>query len=346
MATRLRPISHEDKLSVVDHLDELRTRLIVCGITLAITFAVCFWQNHRLLEILNKPLEKSTPTAQRTEGGRLSGVAAAQTRLRSGIDRAAKSLGQVATSEKLGTAADRQELARAAAGLAAAAKALPQTVPKRRPITTGVGEPFVTTLTVALWFALIFALPVLLYQLYAFILPAFSPTERKLAFPMMLGVPFLFIAGVAFAYFLVLPPAIGFLQNFNDQTFDVLLQAKDYYRFSIFTLLALGLAFQVPIGALALGRVGILKKKWLTGNWRLIVVAIAIIAAVMPGVDPVTTSILMIPLFVLYGLSILLVGFAERRSNREGEYDPFAAEWDDLDEHEGEVVETPTADED
>src|SRR4051812_8363502 len=146
MATRLRPISHEEKLSVVDHLDELRTRLIVCAITLGITFAVCFWQNHRLLEILNKPLEKSTPTAQRTEGGRLSGVAAAQTRLRSGIDRAAKSLGQVATSEKLGTAADRQELARAAAGLAAAAKALPQTVPKRRPITTGVGEPFTTTL--------------------------------------------------------------------------------------------------------------------------------------------------------------------------------------------------------
>jgi sec-independent protein translocase protein TatC len=344
MATALRPISHEDRLSVVDHLGELRTRLVVCAITLAITFGFCFWQNHRLLEILNKPLEASTPTAQKTaQGGRLSGVAAAQTRLRGGVDRAARALGQVAKSGKVGTTRDRQELARAAAGLAAAARALPQTVPKRRPITTGVGEPFVVSLTVSFYFALIISLPVLLYQLYAFVLPAFSPRERKVALPLMLGVPFLFIAGVAFAYFLVLPPAIGFLQNFNDETFDVLLQAKDYYRFAVFTLLAVGLAFQIPVGALALARVGIISRRTLTGNWRIIVVAIAIIAALMPGVDPVTTSILMVPLFLLYGLSILLVGLAERRADREEEDDLFADDWDDLD---GEVVETPTADED
>jgi sec-independent protein translocase protein TatC len=344
MATALRPISHEDRLSVVDHLGELRTRLVVCAITLAIAFGFCFWQNHRLLEILNKPLEASTPTAQKTaQGGRLSGVAAAQTRLRGGVDRAARALGQVAKSGKVGTTRDRQELARAAAGLAAAARALPQTVPKRRPITTGVGEPFVVSLTVSFYFALIISLPVLLYQLYAFVLPAFSPRERKVALPLMLGVPFLFIAGVAFAYFLVLPPAIGFLQNFNDETFDVLLQAKDYYRFAVFTLLAVGLAFQIPVGALALGRVGIISRRTLTGNWRIIVVAIAIIAALMPGVDPITTSILMVPLFLLYGLSILLVGLAERRADREEEDDLFADDWDDL---EGEVVETPTADED
>jgi len=157
----------------------------------------------------------------------------------------------VAKGGKAGTTRDQQELARAAAGLAAAARALPQTVPKRRPITTGVGEPFVVSLTVSFYFALIISLPILLYQVYAFVLPAFSPTERKIALPLMLGVPFLFIAGVAFAYFLVLPPAIGFLQNFNDETFDVLLQAKDYYRFAVFTLLAVGIAFQIPVGALA-----------------------------------------------------------------------------------------------
>jgi sec-independent protein translocase protein TatC len=336
MATALRPVGHEDKLSVVDHLDELRTRLIICAVTLAVTFGVAFWQNEALLDILNKPLEESTPTAQRTEGGgRLSGVAAAQTRLRSGVDRAAKALGQVARSGEVGTAADRRELARAAAGLAAAARALPQTAPQRRPITTGVGEPFVVTLTVSLYFALIASLPILLFQLYAFVLPAFSPSERKVALPLMLAVPFLFIAGVAFAYFLVLPPAITFLQNFNDETFDVLLQAKDYYRFAVFTLLALGLAFQIPVGALALGRAGIIRRSTLTGNWRIAVVAIAVVAALMPGVDPVTTTILMIPLLGLFGLSILLVGFAEKRTDRE--YDPFADEWDDLDD---EVVET------
>jgi sec-independent protein translocase protein TatC len=313
MATALRPIGHEDRLSVVDHLDELRGRLIICAVTLGVAFGICFWQNHNLISLLNRPLEASTPSAQKTGPGRLSGAAAAQTRLRIGVAEAGRALGQVAKSEKVGTAADRQQLARAARGLDAAARALPATVPKRQPITTGVGEPFTVTLTVALYFALIFALPVLLFQAYSFILPAFSPQERRVALPIMLGVPFLFIAGVAFAYFLVLPPAISFLQNFNDQTFDVLLQAKDYYRFCVFTLLALGLAFQIPMGALALARVGIIRRKTLTSNWRLITVGIAVLAALLPGVDPVTTSILMVPLFGLYGLSILLVGLAERR---------------------------------
>ena len=326
MATALRPIGHEDRLTVVDHLDELRSRLVVSAVVLAAAFAVCFWQNDRLLEILNRPLERSTPTAQEAGQGRLSGVAAAQTRLRTGVADAAVALEKVSRSGRVGTAADRRELARAAGGLAAAAKALPAAVPRRQPITTGVGEPFTVTLTVSLYFALIIALPVLLFQVYSFVLPAFSPKERKVALPLMLGVPFLFVGGVLFAYFLVLPPAINFLQNFNDDTFDVLLQAKDYYRFSVFTLLALGIAFQIPVAALAFARVGILRKSTLTGNWRIAIVAIAALAALLPGVDPVTTSILMVPLLGLYGLSILLVGAAERRSARE------EAELDDEDE--------------
>ena len=318
MATRLRPIGHEDTLSVVDHLDELRTRLMICGAVLLFTFAICFWQNGRLLNVLNRPLEKSTPSAQSSQGtGRLSSVAAAQTQLRIGIGEAAQSLGQVARGGRVGNAADQRQLAQAARGLKAAADALPKTVPKRKPVTIGVGEPFTTTLTVSLYFALIFSLPILLYQAYAFVLPAFSPDEKRLALPIMLAIPFLFIAGVVFAYYVILPPAISFLQNFNNTSFDVLIQAKDYYHFSIFTLLAMGLAFQIPIGALALGRVGIINKHMLTSNWRIAIVAIAIIAALLPGVDPVTTSLCMIPLFFLYGLSILLVGFAERRRGRE-----------------------------
>lgn len=321
MATRLRPIGHEDTLTVVDHLDELRSRLIICGITLLIAFGLCFWQNGKLLDLLNRPLENSTPTAQNAGNGRLANVAAAQTKLRIGVQEAARSLDRIARGGRVGSAKDQRDLTQAARGLQAAADALPQTVPKRRPITTGVGEPFTTTLTVAFSFALIFSLPILLYQIYAFVLPAFSPDERRIALPLMLGAPFLFAGGVVFAYFLVLPPAISFLQNFNDQSFDVLIQAKDYYRFAIFTLLALGLCFQIPLGALALGRVGIINRRMLTSNWRIAVVGIAILAALLPGVDPVTTSLCMIPLFFLYGLSILLVGFAERRRGQELEED-------------------------
>jgi sec-independent protein translocase protein TatC len=312
MATRLRPIGHDERLSVVDHLDELRSRLIVCGVTLAVAFGFCFWQNGHLLHLLNRPLERSTPSAQHAGAGRLAGVAASQAEL-----------------AKLFAAERRQYLALAATpGLKPAQRAhyrslaeikarevavLPQTVPKREPITTGVGEPFTTTLTVVLYFAVIVSLPILLYEVYAFILPAFSPDERRVATPLMLGIPFLFICGVVFGYFLVLPPAISFLQNFNDSSFDVLIQARDYYRFAIFTLLALGLVFQVPVGMLALARAGIVTTRFLLRHWRYEVVIIAIVAALLPGVDPVTTMLEMIPLLALFGLSILLVRLAERR---------------------------------
>jgi sec-independent protein translocase protein TatC len=320
MATRLRPIGHEDRLSVVDHLDELRSRLIVCALALVVSFGVCFWQNGKLLELLNRPLERSTPSAQNSGKGRISSVAAAQTQTRAGLVQAARALERASRARSLGTAADRRELARAATGLNRAADALPKIVPKRKPITTGVGEPFTATLTVAFYFAVLLALPILLYQIYAFVLPAFSPGERRVAVPVMLGVPFLFIAGVAFGYFAVLPPAIRFLQNFNDDNFDVLLQAKDYYKFSILTLVALGLCFQVPIGMMALGRAGIVSRRFLTGNWRYAVVLIAVLAALLPGVDPVTTLLEMIPLLVLYGLSIFLVP-ATTESDRDEESD-------------------------
>lgn len=330
MATKLRPIGHEDRLSIVDHLDELRSRLVICAIALTIAFAACFWQNHALLGLLNTPLENSTPTVFKHAGsGRLAQAAAAQSAQRAGIVQQQQAEEQLSRSRTV-PAADRASHALAARGLAQQAAALPKTIPKREPITTGVGEPFTTTFTVALYFALLFALPILLYQFYAFILPAFSPRERRAALPLMLMVPFLFIGGACFGYFLVLPPAIAFLQNFNNQSFDVLIQAKPYYTFEIFTLLALGLMFQLPVGLLAMQRVGIISRRTLTSNWRYAIVLIAVIAAALPGVDPVTTALEMIPLLLLYGLSILLMILAERRG---GGADPDATP-DEEDEQE------------
>ncbi len=313
MATALKPIAHDDRLTIIDHLDELRSRLVICAITLVIAFAFCFWQNNALLDLLNKPLKDSTPTTQEHKGnGRLATAAAAQKDVQKGLAASARAFKVLATGTNL-TAEQREVLSDSAAALAQAAAALPKTTPERVPITTGVGEPFTVTITVAFYFALLFSLPILLYQAYAFILPAFSPRERKLALPLMLMVPFLFVAGVLFGYFLVLPPAISFLQNFNDTNFDVLIQAKDYYRFSVLGLLSTGLIFQMPVGLLAVNSVGILSGAQLRQSWRYAVVIIAIVAALLPGVDPVTTAILMVPLLLLYGLSILLLTFADRR---------------------------------
>jgi sec-independent protein translocase protein TatC len=309
MATALKPIGHEDRLTIVDHLDELRSRLIICAITLAVAFGVCFWQNNALLDVLNKPLKDST---QQTHQGRLGQIATAQKDVQKGLAATAKAFAALARADNL-TAAQQRQLAISAEQVAAAARALPKTTPSRVPITTGVGEPFTVTLTIAAYFALLFALPVLLYQAYAFVLPAFSPREKRVALPMMLMVPLLFLAGVAFGYYLVLPPAISFLQNFNNTNFDVLIQAKDYYRFSMLALLSTGLVFQLPVGLLTLNMVGIVSARQLRASWRYAIVAIAVVAAVLPGVDPVTTVILMVPLLLLYLLSILLLTVADRR---------------------------------
>jgi sec-independent protein translocase protein TatC len=186
----------------------------------------------------------------------------------------------------------------------------------RRPVTLGVGEPFTATFRVVSYAALLLSLPVLLYQAYAFILPAFSPREREVALPLMALVPFLFISGVVFAYFMVLPSAISFLQNFNDDNYDILLQARDYYKFSILVLMAMGVAFQVPIGILAVTRVGIVTPRQLRKHRRYAILVIAILAMLLPGQDPVTMVMLMAPLILLFEGSILLASVLDRRAAR------------------------------
>src|SRR6185436_6952831 len=142
--SRLRRVSHEDRLTLVEHLDEMRTRIVTCLVAFAVALGLCFWQNHLLLEVASHPL----PDAH----------------------------------DKL--------------------------------LTFGVAEPFTITLTVAVYGAMILSLPVLLYQLYAYVLPAFSHSERRMALPILILAPLLFLAGVAFAYFVVLPAAVSFLLGF------------------------------------------------------------------------------------------------------------------------------------
>jgi sec-independent protein translocase protein TatC len=305
----LRPIGHEDRLSIVDHLDELRSRLIVCTIALAVAFAVCFWQNHALLKVLNRALPPTPSTSSNHISG-LTGDTVTEAKAWQLMAAQYSALAQSPTQSP----ADRARFAALAHSAQAAANALPHETAKRLPITIGVGEPFTTTLTVAAYFALLFALPVLIYEGYAFVIPALNPKEKRAAVPMMAVAPVLFIAGVAFAYAVVLPPAVHFLQGYNSQHFDILVQAKAYYTFEILTMLGIGLAFQLPLGLLALQRIGAINARTLTSNWRYATVIIAIIAAAMPGADPVTTGLEMLPLVLLFIASIVLLKIADRRA--------------------------------
>jgi sec-independent protein translocase protein TatC len=247
VARRIKPVSHEDRLSLVEHLDELRSRLIVSIVALTIAFGLCAWQNHAILEIVNEPLDG------------------------------------------------------------------------REPITLGPTEPLLTTITVSLYAAILLALPVILYQLYAFVLPAFSPTERKVAFPMLLLVPFLFVGGVLFGYFLVLPQGLDFLLGFNADEFQTELRARDYYTFVSLFLMSLGVLFQIPVGVLLATRLGITTPEKLRKNRRYAILVIAVLAALLPTVDPVTLIIEMVPLILLYELSILLAAALGRPSAEASE---------------------------
>ena len=312
MAVAVAPIAHDQRLSLVEHLDELRLRVIISVAALVIAFGFALWQNHALLDVLNRPLTHATANAARHAGGPVGEQARFQRAQRVALEQNAIALGRLARSSAVLGVGDRQALARAAAANTAALHAAPKAAAGRPPVTLGLAEPFTQTLAVAGYFALLFALPLILYQLYAFLLPAFGPEERRIVLPLMAMVPVLFVAGVVFAYLLVLPAAVGFLQNFNHGQFDALVQARPYYGFTIMTMAAMGLLFQIPVAILALTRLGVITPRQLRKNRRYAIVAIAIVAALLPGVDPVTTLLEMVPMLALYELSILLAGWATR----------------------------------
>src|SRR3954471_10989218 len=310
MASALRPVRHEDRLSLVEHLTELRVRLIICLVAVCATTALCMWQNHTALDLLNRPLEQTVHHGSKDPLVR--GARYDEAVKRYLLENAALSRKLAAREKDPATRADLIELAESGEHAAA----LAPEVRARRPVTLGVGEPFMETLKVSAYAGLLLALPIVLYQLYAFVLPAFSPRERQVALPAMLGIPFLFIGGVVFGYFMVLPPAIRFLQNFNTDSFDVLIQAQPYYKFVIMLLAAMGLLFQIPVGILALTRVGIVTTRQLSKNRRYAILAIAVIAMLLPGQDPVTMTMLMVPMYVLFEGSILISWLMDRRDRR------------------------------
>ena len=254
----VRPVDFEDRLTLVEHLDELRSRIIVCLVVFGVALAICFWQNEWLLDVANAPLPGD-----------------------------------------------------------------------RTPITFGVAEPFTTTLTIAAYGAILITLPVLLYEAYAFVLPALSPREKKVILPFLLMAPFLFMAGVVFAYFVVLPAATDFLLNFNDDQFNVEIRARDYYSFFALTEVSVGLLFQVPIGILAVTRLGIFTPQQIAANRRYAILVIAVLAMLLPGTDPVTMVISMVPLVVLFEGSLILarvIGVPEPEPEPEPGTDLGAAE--------------------
>jgi len=314
MARALRPINHEARLSLIEHLDELRSRLIVSLAALVVAFGVCFWQNHELINLLERPVSHVLASqAKKGQGleGQASQAGQALLRVAGLTTRALTLLEQPASGISAGT---RHEIAPLVPALH---KAVREVHPGNgeKLATLGVGEPFMQTVTVSAYFALLLALPVLLFQLYAFVLPAFSPRERAVALPVMLAVPGLLIGGVAFGYFVVLPAATHFLLNFNSGSFDVIVQASSYFPYAALILVAMGFIFQVPILLIALTRAEIVTTRQLRKNRRIAIAVAAVIAALLPG-DAITMILETVPIVVLYEISIHISAILDLRDRR------------------------------
>lgn len=315
MATAIRTIGHEDRLSIVDHLEELRSRLILSGVALAVVFGVCLWQNHALLKFINRPLTKQTQQQVRRFEGPLGQTWLAQKTAREvavDSESLARALGSPNSGLPAGT---RAQLQASAARFRTDAARIPLSPPSVAPTTLGPGEPLTTTLTVALYFALVLSLPLILFELYGFVLPAFRPSERRVILPLLLAVPFLFAAGVAFGYLVVLPAAVRFLTNFNSSQFNVLVQANQYYKFAATVLLAMGVCFQAPVAIVGAVRAGIVTPAGLRHNRRYALLACAAVAALLPG-DAFTLVLETVPLYLLYEASILIASVIERADRR------------------------------
>ncbi len=309
----LRALGHEERLSVVGHLDELRTRLIVCLATVVVAFGFCFWGNHTLLHLMDSPLARQTQAQVRAGHGPLGATYRVQVGARDVAEQLRSVVGvlRAQTHDAAATAmltGVQSHLERDVSSLSAAPQG-------DRPVTLGIGEPFTTTLTVTLIFALILSLPVLLHQAYAFLMPAVDPARRRGLAPLGAAVPLLFAVGVAFGYFVVLPAALHFFQNFNSGQFNVLVQASQYYKFSATTLLAMGLLFEVPVAILAATGAGVITPHQLRRNRRYAVGVCALVAAVLPG-DAITMLLETVPLYGLFEFSLLVASVAERRARR------------------------------
>ncbi len=315
MAVAVGSIGAHEKLSVVDHLEELRARLIVCLAVIAAAFALCMWQNQSLLELVNAPLAHQTQKQVRAGKGPLGSTYSVQQSART-VGVQLQSVVSALQQPGSGVAPRvRATLARVQPALAGAIQRLSAAPQGDKPVTLGIGEPFTTTVGIAFIFAMILSLPVVLYELYAFLLPALSSEQRRATTPLMLAIPLLFVVGVSFGYLVVLPAAVRFFQNFNSGQFNVLVQASQYYHFAAVTLLAMGLVFQVPVGVLAATRAGVVTTEQLRHNRRYAIAACGAVAALLPG-DAVTLILETVPLYLLFELSILLARISGRLEAR------------------------------
>jgi sec-independent protein translocase protein TatC len=248
---RVRRLDHGEEATLVEHLTELRDRLIACFVLFAVVFLVAFWRYHDLFHILNAQL--------------------------------------------------------------------PHKLRQSKPITTEIGEAFTLTILISAYTAILVTFPFTLYQLYSYLIPAFSQTTAKRIKPMLLFIPLLFLAGAAFGYFVVVPSAVKFLYYWADTDVNPLPRARSIYPFEMTMMFVMGIIFEMPAAVWVLTRVHVLSARMMVKNRRIAIVILAIVAAALPGTDPVSMILELVPLLVLFEVSIWVAKGVERTRAADAE---------------------------
>jgi sec-independent protein translocase protein TatC len=195
--------------------------------------------------------------------------------------------------------------------------------PAKQLLVTSPISPLTNVFTVSVTTGAILALPFILYQALAFIFPGLLPHERRWV---MIALPFgfgLFLLGVLFAFFVMLPAAVGFLTGIFPSVFNVALTPDDYIPFVAGVMFWMGVAFEMPLIIFVLAKANVINANLLKRHWRWAVVIVAVLAALItPTPDPLNMTIVMVPLLLLYGLSIILAYLARRNATVPALLDP------------------------
>jgi sec-independent protein translocase protein TatC len=184
-------------------------------------------------------------------------------------------------------------------------------------VTFSPAEPFMVSLKVWVVVGLLLASPILIWELWAFVGPAFTATEKRYFYPVVTATTLLFLGGVALAYFLVLPRGLNFLLGFNEGNFNVQNRASDYFTFSALFILAFGIVFELPVVLVLLAKVGVIDSQFLRKNRRYAILIAAIVAAVItPSQDAFSMLAMFVPLLILYEISIVVSRMVEPKREK------------------------------
>ena len=246
MSVLPRRLQHGEEATLVEHLGELRARIIVSLIAIATGFVVAFAFHGRILDWLNAPLPEGF----------------------------------------------------------------------EKPLTLSPAEPFLTSVKISIVAGFLLALPIVLWQVWAFLAPAMEERSQRVISFFVVFAAVMLVAGILFGYYVALPSAIHFLTSFDSAHYSIELRARDYYGFTTLVLFAMAVVFELPLFVLALVRLRIVSTQKLRRNWQVGIVAITALAVALPGVDPVTTLFELGPLLLLYFGSVWLAVLFERRWNR------------------------------